>query len=163
MKSGPKPWTREQWVAGFFNKVQKTESCWNWIGLTNNKGYGIINRHHSHRMTVASRVSWEIHRGPIPEGIFVCHHCDNPLCVNPDHLFLGSQTDNMRDCVKKGRLNVADHRGKQNPFSKLTDSDIRCIRSLANSLTQQAIADRFGIKQCHVSKIVLRQSWNHVS
>jgi hypothetical protein len=156
MKPGPKPFTRQQWIAGFFKRVRKTEFCWNWTGLHNNKGYGVINRHHSHRMTVASRVSWEIHRGPIPDGLFVCHHCDNPLCVNPEHLFLGTQTDNMQDCKRKGRLNItaSERHGELNCNAKLANADISTIHSLCQFLTQQRVADLFGVSQATIWKVL---------
>lgn len=94
--------------ARFFAKVTKGPNCWGWTATVNNKGYGMIypgpelggtNRN----KWPAQRVSWIVHKGPIPEGLHVLHSCDNPLCTNPKHLFLGSHTDNMRDKHAKGR------------------------------------------------------------
>lgn len=81
----------------FWAKVEKTEGCWEWTGSKSRKGYGQFNEGRAHR------VSWEMHNGPIPEGMFVCHHCDNPPCVRPDHLFIGDNAANMRDAFAKGR------------------------------------------------------------
>ncbi len=84
----------------FWAKVKKTKTCWIWCGSCN-RGRGQINI--DGKPKFASRVSWEMHNGPIPLGIKVLHKCDNPLCIRPSHLFLGTQTDNMRDCINKGR------------------------------------------------------------
>jgi hypothetical protein len=88
----------------FMAKVQVNivTGCWEWIGARNNheQGQFVV----EHKKVLAYRFSWELHRGKIPEGMYVCHKCDNPPCVNPDHLFLGTQSDNIRDCVSKGRL-----------------------------------------------------------
>jgi hypothetical protein len=84
----------------FWKKVQKTDSCWVWIGgLSHSYGWMGINSRH----VLAHRISWELHNGPIPDGLYVCHHCDNPPCVRPDHLFLGTHDDNMNDKISKGR------------------------------------------------------------
>lgn len=85
-----------------FIKERKVDKCWEWSGSKNSKGYG---RFHDHRgkWTGAHRVSYEIHKGMIPKGMHVLHHCDNPSCVNPDHLFIGNNQDNMDDKLLKGR------------------------------------------------------------
>ena len=85
----------------FWRKVNKTNRCWNWIGASDKYGYGRINW--SGKTRVATRISWAIHNGD-PGSMFVLHHCDNPSCVRPSHLFLGDQKDNMSDASKKGRL-----------------------------------------------------------
>ena len=84
-------------------------SCWIWTGCTSN-GYGRI--YYKGRLDLAPRVSWKLHNGPIPEGKLVCHHCDTPPCVNPDHLFIGTQKDNMTDAREKGRLKVKATKGR---------------------------------------------------
>jgi hypothetical protein len=87
----------------FWPNVQKTSGCWNWIGAEQSKGrgYGTIGK--DGKTLRAHRVSWEMHNGPIPEGLIVCHKCDNPKCVRPEHLFLGTHSDNVADKVAKGR------------------------------------------------------------
>lgn len=85
----------------FWAKVNKTDSCWLWLGSLNSNGRGQL--WVNGKSMVAPRLSWTMHRGPIPSGLLVCHKCDNPSCVNPDHLELGDQKKNMQDCADRGR------------------------------------------------------------
>ena len=87
----------------FWDKVQKTETCWLWYGATDPDGYASFKNPSKGYMDKAARISWELANGTIPEGLFVLHTCDNRLCVRPDHLFLGTQLDNIKDMVSKGR------------------------------------------------------------
>jgi hypothetical protein len=109
--------------------------------------------------------------GPIPDGLFVCHSCDNRPCCNPAHLWLGTTDDNMADMVAKGRSASGDRswshqhpetqRGEQNGHSILTEDQVRAIR--ADTRSQAAIGADYGIAQAHVSRIKLRQNWKHVA
>lgn len=85
----------------FWNKVKKTDNCWFWTAGTFDDGYGKFKFEKKNRK--AHRISWLLTNGDIPEGMLVCHHCDNPLCVKPSHLFLGTPKDNTQDMIKKGR------------------------------------------------------------
>jgi hypothetical protein len=136
--------------------------CWVWSAALRGKGrYGTIRVRGRHER--AHRVSWLLHRGPIPDGLFVLHDCDNPPCVNPDHLFLGTQADNIADCVHKGRFKVPDFRGEQNGRSKLTEAEARELLALRSSgLTQRQVADRFGISDVQVGDIWNGESWRHL-
>ncbi|WP_223643966.1 HNH endonuclease [Corallococcus sp. EGB] len=96
----PKPRKRRNIAERFWEKVRKGEGCWEWT-LAHLRGYGVFTANGKHLR--AHRVAWELTNGPIPEGVLVCHHCDNPGCVRPDHLFLGSNADNNADRDSKGR------------------------------------------------------------
>ncbi len=134
--------------------------CWVWTAAFSN-GYGHIRI--GDRMRKAHRVSYLHHVGSIPfldshNGMCVCHRCDNKKCVNPEHLFLGSHADNMRDRDKKG-LGVP-FPGELNGRSKLTNQDVIAIR--ADTRTLQAIADEYGMSNSHVSQIRSRKRWAHI-
>jgi len=100
----------------FHSKIIKTDSCWIWDAAKNNKGYGLFQENNNRWL--AHRYSYTIHNGEIPQGMFVCHECDNPPCVNPKHLWLGDNSTNMKDAYKKGRLNSNRNPYGRNQFSK---------------------------------------------
>lgn len=143
--------------------VDRSGDCWVWTGLTNAGGYGSI-RVPERGMQLAHRVAWELTNGPIPPGVSICHRCDNRLCCNPDHLFLGSHTVNMRDAATKGRLRTPLTQGEASVHAKLTADDVRAIRSLyaAGGVTNRELAVRFGVSQQSVSDVVQRKSWRHI-
>jgi len=118
----------------------------------------------------AHRKAWALTFGPIPPKILICHHCDNPACYRPIHLFAGSHRDNAKDCVAKGRHVCSFklypeiiQRGEKHHNSILNDAIIRQIRELSETMKQADIGARFGIGQTHVSQIVRRKIWGHVS
>jgi hypothetical protein len=146
---------------GFWSKVQIGPDCWIWIGFTNRQGYGYLAKGGTERGNYyAHRVSWEIHFGLVPHGMLVLHHCDNPSCVNPAHLWLGTNHDNVRDRDKKSRGALPDNKGESNGQHKLIASNIPVIRSL--DLSQRAIGKIYGITQPTVSEIRSRKLWAHV-
>lgn len=143
--------------------------CWLWTGSASRHKsnvdtyYGRIGvsiGRNSRKQIRASRLSYAMHKGPVPDDMFVCHRCDVSLCVNPDHLFLGTNKDNMADCKAKGRHRFGVLCGEKSPHSKLTDDQVRAIRS--SSGTAKEIAKRFGISKSNVEFIVNRQTWKHV-
>lgn len=141
----------------FWSKVKKSEHCWEWAGCRNRDGYG--------RFSVgldeirAHRFSWELANGNIPEGLCVLHRCDNPPCVNPDHLFLGTVQDNAIDAISKGRARIPVLFGKSNPAARLTAAKVRKMRSLRNSRTMRSLAAEFGVCPATVYKIVSQKTW----
>jgi len=147
----------------FWKNVRKTESCWLWTAGTRPRGwYGYVWQ--DGKTVSAPRFAWELIRGPIPAGLWVLHNCpggDNPLCVNPDHLWLGTRADNNRDKASKGRS--PDVRGEKNFSAKLTEPEIRLIRLMSRGgIARSMIADIFGIVRQTVDKIVHRHRWTHL-
>jgi hypothetical protein len=135
---------------------EPNSGCLLWLLSCNRKGYGQMR--HDGKNRRAHRLSWKATKGPIPDGMIVCHKCDVRACINPAHLFLGTDADNAADRDAKGRrLGPA---GETNGFAKLTEADVRAIRS--DSRSQSAIADAYGIRQGHVSRIKLRTVWTHL-
>ena len=120
-----------------------------------NKGYGRF--HFRNKDWVAHRVSYVLHKGEIPDGLCVCHTCDNPSCVCPDHLFLGTIKQNNQDCARKGRRN---NRGEAHPRSRLTESNIQEIREHTGPLNE--LTKRFNVSLSHIGHIRCRSSWKHI-
>lgn len=149
----------------FWSRVDKSGECWVWKGSVTPPGYGRIG--YDGKRGYAHRLSWELANGPIPDGMFVLHRCDNRVCVRPEHLFLGTQSDNMADMDAKGRRVMPTPeqqlRGEAHPWAKFTESEVKEIRRLWEAgCTQGAIARRFRTTQSYVSEIVSRRKWAHV-
>lgn len=141
-----------------------TDACWLWTGGTDTNGYGQLSV--GGRLRLAHRMSWELTYGPIPPGrhygtTCVCHKCDTPACVNPAHLFLGSHTDNMRDCAAKGRQPGAP--GERHPHHKLTEAQVLNIRRLRKEgRTGPSIAQAYNISTTLVYRIAKGKTWKHL-
>ena len=147
----------------FWAKVDSGNACWEWTA-GKIKGYGQIQVNGKQKL--AHRISWELHNGPIPKNLCVCHHCDNPGCVNPDHLFLGTQKDNMRDKLKKARQvkEQPKQRGEKHHNVKLAEEQVRVIKRLygAPGISQRRLADIFGVSQVQIGRIVRGKTWAHL-
>jgi hypothetical protein len=151
-------------VARFWRKVGKTPDCWLWLGAVDHGGYGRFWT--GTKRTSAHRASYEINWHPIPAGMHVCHSCDNPRCVRPTHLFLGTKHDNMRDASRKGRINGTAGKpqaGAANRNARLNESDVAKIRTMANvGISQHKLAKAFNVSQTQINKIVRGMAWKHV-
>lgn len=152
----------------FSEKVspEPMSGCWLWTGAADPNGYGHIRAGGKKMPQVgAHRVAWELANGTIPDGLFVCHRCDNPACVNPAHLFLGTSGDNMRDKVRKGRCgDTRAHRvarGSGHHKAKLNEETVVDVKRLLSEgrLTQKEIGRRFGISQTAVHYINIGRNW----
>jgi hypothetical protein len=145
----------------FWARVRKTDSCWLWLGASvKSTRYG--RAWDGERVDYAHRIAYRLRYGSIPDGMYVCHHCDNPPCVNSDHLFAGTAKQNMQDCKAKGRLVVdalvnRDRFGEANGCAKLTKKDVMWARS--NGLTNGETAYRLGVSHTTISKIRSRKIW----
>ena len=138
-------------------RLSGTDECWLWQGGITEKGYGTmwVNR----RNVRAHRIAWELVNGPIPDGQCCLHKCDRRLCVNPSHLFLGNNADNVADMVAKNR----QAKGAATGHTKLTECDVLVIRErLASGETQESIASDFGVGQSSISCVALGLTWKHV-
>lgn len=145
----------------FWSKVETGPGCWMWIGSLDKKGYGRFM--HDGRCALAHRVSYYLAYGGIPGGLHVLHTCDNPGCVNPDHLWLGTNLDNVLDSSKKKRRHTPRNQGGSNPSSKVSEKDIEEIKDrLSQGFTQVEVAQEYGLSKASLSRIANNQAWKEV-
>lgn len=128
---------------GFWEQVHKTESCWLWTGSIGRGGYGRFRKQREGLDKLAHRWCWIDQYGAIPDGLYVCHKCDIPLCVRPDHLFLGTHADNMLDKCRKGR--ARGNTSKRGWRLVLSTSDLEAMRELSGTISIRAIGRQFGV------------------
>lgn len=149
----------------FWHRCEKQSSgCWSWTGGKTSSGYGTVSRDRATRL--AHRMAWELAIGPIPVGKAVLHRCDNPPCINPSHLFLGTLSDNTQDMIRKGRHVFTMHperhpHGEKHPLAKLTCSEARQIADLRGLMSAREIAAAYGVSQGSVTSIFAGRSWKH--
>lgn len=142
----------------FWAKVAKSEGCWEWQGNQGRHGYGRL-RSTSYHSVFAHRVAWELTYGPIPDGLEVCHKCDNPPCCRPDHLFLGTSAENLADMRAKGR----GARGERHGSAKLLDSQVMTIRQrLAAGANVYSLASEYDVTPDTIWLIRRRRTWQHL-
>ena len=148
----------------FWAKVNKTsvDGCWIWTGATCGPDRNYGNFRYLGKNIKAHRLSYEIAFGPFSSELLVCHKCDNGLCVNPSHLFIGTQKDNIDDMHKKGRAVHVGLKGENHPRHKLTNADALEIRSLyAAGKSQYALADMFGVSRSTIANVVRDDTWSN--
>lgn len=157
----------------FWAKVHKTPHCWEWVGGLTSQGYGMCPWRGvpgKPRQT-AHRFSWELHNGPIPQGLCVLHRCDNPACVRPDHLFVGTMADNNADMHAKGRAvkggtysRAGYQRGERNRASRLTATKALALRrDRARGMFFRELATKYGISTSQAWRVAKAENWKHLT
>ena len=164
--------TREQVLSRFLPKIEIDDGCWNWIGCKISKGYGQLLR--DGKMQLAHRLSYELFVGDIGVDKNICHHCDNPSCIRPSHLFQGTSKENSQDMARKNRCSLQGDRhpyrrnpelalrGDKNPKTKLTVENVVTIRNLIGTMAKRRIATRFHVDKNTITLIERRITWAHV-
>lgn len=158
----------------FDERVVKTKSCWEWKGTINHLrgGYGYMK--YKGKMWRSNRLSYYLHNGKFDTTLSVCHKCDNPSCVNPDHLFLGTQRENLMDASRKNRMRTGKNHGlnmnperkpwgERNGQSKLSVEDVVFIRkNFKNNYTAKELSNKFKVSEFNIYKIISRKLWPNV-
>ena len=175
-------------IARFWQKVSKSDGCWEWTACKGRRDYGLF--YNGKKLVVAHRFAWEITNGPIPDGLFVCHQCDNTKCVRPDHLWLGTHEQNMTDRNDKGRSASGERhvsrthpevlmrgdthyarteperlaRGEQHGMTTLTAAQVIAIREAygTGGPSYGELAKRYSVDRGTICNIVRRKTWKHV-
>lgn len=160
--SNPTYWRGLSASERFEQRCLKSDGCWEWTGSKMRNGYGqtefVVDG--KRKVVTAHRLSYQLHKGAIGEGMFVCHACDNPGCVNPAHLFLGSHVDNMSDAKRKGRM----HLGSAHGLAKLDESSVSEIKRLLRSgeKQQKEIASIYSVSSSAIQAIRAGRNWSHI-
>jgi len=160
MRKGHHRYKNMPFLQYFWDKINALDDtdCWIYVGSKDKDGYGLI-KNNQHLMK-SHRVAWELtHKSEIPDGMMICHYCDNPPCCNPYHLFLGTMLDNARDMIDKGRK--VSSPGERNGATKLTWEHVARIRSIytTGEVTQAKLASDFGVSQSLIGLIVRGDIW----
>ena len=147
-------------VDRFWSYVDKNGECWLWTAYLDKRGYGVFSFKDSPRR--AHRVSWFLEHGTEADEMYVCHSCDNPTCVRPSHLFLGTPQDNIDDGINKGRIKVV---GEDNPFAKLTEKEVTEIleKYKPHQYKVRMLAEEYKVSLSTIERIVYGERWTHLS
>lgn len=143
-------------------KIGQPDECWEWQASKYRNGYGVFNAPPITRL--AHRFAYHTTYGLIPRGMVICHHCDNPACCNPAHLFLGTSHDNAQDCIVKGRAKRGDRRGERSGRAVVTADQVPLIRNEALAgLSHRTLARKYGLSKTQIGRIVRGESWQHIT
>jgi hypothetical protein len=148
----------------FWEYVDKTEDCWLWMGTRDKDGYGKY--HHNYHSFLAHRKAYELTFGEIPDGLYVMHKCNNPPCVNPDHLELGTNRENMLHCIQSGRHVWQVHpecaqKGEKRANAKLKEKQVLSIRDLytQGGYSHRKLGEMFGVSHTVIQRIIAGKDW----
>lgn len=143
--------------------TKRKTGCWEWNGILGIHGYAYTTDYQTNKRTHAHRVSYENFKGSIPSGLYVCHHCDNRKCINPEHLFVGTATENMQDAKQKNRLRCNPSKGSKNGHAKLDEEKVREIKQkIASGIRCTVIAREYGVGSTIIYRIKDGTGWKHV-
>lgn len=147
------------------NTFYSPDGCHYWLGTTSSDGYGTITVNKQTKST--HRISYQVRKGPIPDGMFVCHHCDNPICINPHHLFIGTHLDNMRDMVKKGRHKYGKNkkvfvRTRARIRTKLSEAQVIEILGFKGTLGRRKLSIKYNVSEGAIADILGNRNWKHI-
>lgn len=148
-------------LEAFTDRSGGPDACWEWMRCRTRYGFVMWEG----KTYLTHRAAWMVEHGEIPKGMNVCHSCDNPACINPAHLWLGTQSQNIRDCVAKGRyvVNTAPRLGEQNNWAKVTEDQVCEMRARFRQGEQKkVIAKDFGMSPTNAGDIIRGITWKHV-
>lgn len=140
--------------------IKQPNGCWIWTAGKTSRGYGMMN--YQNKKQYAHRLSYQYSKGPITNGLHVCHSCDNPSCINPDHLWLGTNYDNILDKMKKGRAKTARRLGSQNHYAKLDEQQVKEIKSLLGKISHSKLAKQYNVSKSTINAISAKRNWSHI-
>lgn len=147
----------------FWSKVQKSATCWIWTASKTEFGYGRISIP-GRGVQKAHRIAWELSCGAIPSDLAVCHHCDTPACVRPDHLFLGTKADNTQDMMVKGRQRTNPVRGSAGTQARLNEAQVADIKRRRQAgETMSALGREYGVSKTAIRYIIIGRNWGHLN
>lgn len=156
----------ERLIKSFEKHVIRQDGCWGWKGSTAKGGYGVMSCRKGIGPDRAHRASWIIHRGNIPEGMHVCHRCDNPTCTNPDHLWIGTHKQNNNDKIAKGRANYKNppvKKGSDNSSAKLNENQVKSIKLLIKEgKSCYSLGKEFNVAKITILRIKNGLNWSHI-
>ena len=152
-----------QYLKDKLSNYKIVKDCWIWKGSTNKQGYGRLK--FKRKIYGPHRLSYELYIGKIKKGLCVCHKCDNPSCINPEHLFLGTLSDNMKDAYKKGRMVIPYTPGEKHTSSILTDKKVIEILKMKKEqkITDKKLGEKFGVNRRTINNIIHNKTWKHIS
>lgn len=153
-------------ICKLLGTIDKKNGCWEWKGDLHPNGYAYTTNYETNKKEHVHRVSYRIFKGEIPEGLYVCHRCDNKKCIAPDHLFVGTAKDNMQDAKQKGRLEhikLMQPKGEKNASSKLKEIEVREIKKLiSEGVKRSTISRKFNVSWTVIDSIKRNKTWRHV-